>query len=135
MPCDIAEESIVATLQAGIPGLTAVYVFGSRAHGVARVDSDLDLAISAEQTVDAASLWMHGQALAAQLGCDVDLVDLRAVSTVLQYQIITGGRLLWACDARAALYESFILSEKIALDAARAGLIGDIAREGKVYGR
>jgi len=62
----------------------------------------------------------------------VDLVDLRTASTVMQYQIITTGERLWARDGQAALYESFILSEKTALDTARAPLLQDILRTGKV---
>ena len=77
----------------------------------------------------------RSQQLANVLGCDVDLLDLRAVSTVMQYQIITTGKVLWAKDAQAAIFESFILSEKTALDEARAGIIIDIQRKGTVYGR
>ena len=50
-------------------------------------------------------------------------------------RIITSGRRLWEKDSRAALYESFILSDKTALDEARAGVLLDIQREGQVYGR
>ena len=51
----------------------------------------------------------------------------------MQYQIITTGARWWAKDAQAALFESAILSEKTALDTARAGLLGDIALRGSVY--
>ena len=60
--------------------------------------------------------------LAATARCHVDLLDLRASSTVMPYRIITTGQRLWARDSQAALYESFILSQKTALDEARAGL-------------
>jgi predicted nucleotidyltransferase len=131
----VAEHEIVAHLQSGIAGLQAIYLFGSHAQGLAGPDSDLDLAILVAGTVDAIVLWELAQRLAADIDSEVDLVDLRSASTVMQYQIITTGRLLWARDAEAALYESFILSEKTALDSARAGLMADIAREGTVYGR
>jgi hypothetical protein len=52
----------------------------------------------------------------------------------MQYQIITTGARLWERDLQAALYECAILSEKTALDEARAGLLADIEREGRVYG-
>lgn len=35
----------------------------------------------------------------------------------------------------AGLFESFVLSEKLALDATRAGLVSDIEKKGTVYGR
>jgi hypothetical protein len=63
------------------------------------------------------------------------LLDLRAASTVMQHQVITGGQRWWAKDAQAALFEAAMLSEKTALDTARAGLLEDIQKEGKVYGR
>ncbi|MEO7161227.1 MAG: nucleotidyltransferase domain-containing protein, partial [Polaromonas sp.] len=65
--------------------------------------------------------------------CPVDLLDLRAASTVMQYQIITTGQRWWVSDAQAALYEAAILS-KTALDSARAGLLGDIQKRGSIYG-
>ena len=53
----------------------------------------------------------------------------------MQYQIITTGQRWWALDAQAALFEAAVLSEKTALDAARAGLLADIQQRGTVYGR
>ena len=50
--------------------------------------------------------------LAIALGCDVDLLDLRA-GTVMQYQVITTGQCLWAQQPAAGLFECFVLSEKL----------------------
>ena len=129
------EALIVRRLQQALPGLLAVYAFGSRARGEATSDSDLDLAVLVEGKADPVQLWELAGELADIAGCTVDLLDLRQASTVMQYQIVTGGRRLWAKDVQAPLYESFILSEKTALDTARAGLLEDISREGRVYGR
>ena len=52
----------------------------------------------------------------------------------MQYRIVTTGQRLWARDEQAALYETFILSQKTALDEARAGLLDDIQKTGTVYG-
>ena len=67
--------------------------------------------------------------------CPVDLLDLRAASTVMQHQIITTCQRWWAGDVQAALYEAAILSEKTALDTARAGLLDDIQKRGSIHGR
>ena len=72
--------------------------------------------------------------LADIAGCAVDLLDLRAASTVMQYQVVTQGERWWAQDTQAAMFESAILSEKTALDTARAGLLADIRERGTVYG-
>ncbi len=59
---------------------------------------------------------------------------MRAAFTVMQYQLITTVQCWWALDAQAALFETAILSEKTELDTARAGLLSDIQKRGKVYG-
>ena len=79
-------------------------------------------------------LWELASQLADVVGCPVDLLDLRAASTVMQHQVIMQGTRLFARSPGAGLFECFVLSEKTALDAARAGVLGDIARQGKVYG-
>ena len=127
-------ERIVPALQSPLPGLLAIYGFGSRVQGTAGPESDLDLAVLVEGYADPLLLWSLSGDLADVAGCDVDLLDLRAASTVMQYQIITTGQRWWARDAQAALFESAILSEKTALDTARAGLLGDIQERGSVYG-
>lgn len=73
--------------------------------------------------------------LADVAGCPVDLVDLRAASTVMQHQIITRGECWWSAGLPADLFALYVLDEKMNLDAARAGLLQDIAERGSVYGR
>lgn len=127
-------DSIVQTLQTGVPNLLAIYAFGSRVQGTAGPNSDLDLAVLVAGYAEPVALWKLANELAELAGCSVDLLDLRAASTVMQYQVVTGGERWWAKDSQAALFEATILSEKTALDAARAELLDDIQKEGKVYG-
>lgn len=122
-------------LKEAVPSLSAVYVFGSQVTGHATAESDLDVALLADDDLSAETLWELSSDLAVLVQCDVDLLDLRVASTVMQYRIITTGKRLWAKDSQAALYESFILSQKTALDEARAGLLQDIQTTGTVYGR
>ena len=127
-------EAILEATREAIPSLSALYLFGSQASGDAGPESDLDLAILADSPPDEVGLWQLSGQLANLAGCPVDLLDLRAASTVMQYRIITTGRRVWARDSDASLYESFILSDKTALDEARAGLLDDIRRTGTIYG-
>ncbi len=127
-------DDLVAALRAAIPSLAGVWIFGSGARGDAGPESDLDLAILADQAPDTVALWELAQRLADRAGRPVDLLDLRAASTVMQYQVVHGGRRLWARDVGAGLYECFVLSEKTALDEARAGLLADIAATGTIHG-
>lgn len=124
----------IAFLRQQLPNLLAVYAFGSQIAGTAGPDSDLDLAVLVPGKVDPLRLWELAGVLSEQMSCPVDLVDLRAASTVMQYQIITRGERWWARDAQAGIYEAFILSEKTALDEARAGLLQDIRERGSVHG-
>ena len=137
LPAPLSLEGIERTvhlLQAQLPGLLAVYAFGSRVHGVATPQSDLDLAVLVAGYADVHQLWSLSGELADVAGCPVDLLDLRAASTVMQYQVITQGVRWRARDAQAAIFESAVLSDKTELDAARTGLLADIQQRGSVYG-
>ena len=127
--------AIVYMVRARVPDLLAIYAFGSRVQGTAGPDSDLDLAVLVAGYADPLALFALAGDLADIAGCPVDLLDLRAASTVMQDQILRGGERWWALDGQAALFEAAMLSEKTALDAARASLLADIEKRGKVYGR
>ncbi|HIJ84540.1 MAG TPA: nucleotidyltransferase domain-containing protein [Magnetococcales bacterium] len=132
---DTVVRSLLEGLRQRFRDLLAIYAFGSRVSGNAGPESDLDLAILVEGKADSVALWHLAGELGDLTGCPVDLLDLRAASTVMQHRIITTGERLWARDHQADLYESFILSEKTALDEARAPLMAIIQREGTIHGR
>ncbi|HRH76956.1 MAG TPA: nucleotidyltransferase domain-containing protein [Cellvibrionaceae bacterium] len=127
--------AIIQHLQAQLPNLLAIYAFGSRVQGTHNAHSDLDLAVLVAGYAAPLHLWSLAQTLSDITHCPVDLVDLRAASTVMQYQIITTGECWWQLDVQAGIYEAFILSEKTALDTARAELLADIQKTGSIYGR
>lgn len=128
-------QALLTHLQDRFPDLLAVYLFGSHAQGTAGPDSDVDMAVLVPGEIDPMQLWQIAGDMADIAKVPVDLIDLRAATTVMQYQIVTRGQRLWAKDVQPGLYESFILSEKTAFDAARAGLLKDIQEKGTVYGR
>jgi len=129
------KEIILKRVQDRLPGLLALYAFGSRIQGHAGANSDLDLAVLVAGYADSLLLLDLAGELADVACCAVDLLDLRAASTVMQYQIITTGVRWWQKDSQAAFFEAAILSEKTALDEARQTLIDDIQHRGSVYGR
>lgn len=130
----VPRADIVTLLRETLPTLLAVYAFGSRVRGTANADSDLDLAVLVEGYADPMQLFALAATLADALGYEIDLLDLRAASTVMQYQVLQGER-LWAKDTAAGIFEAMVLSEKMALDEARAPLLQDIDERGYVYGR
>ena len=129
------QQIILKRVQDRLPDLLALYAFGSRIQGQANAESDLDLAVLVAGYADPLLLFDLAGELADAAGCTVDLLDLRAASTVMQYQIITTGVRWWQKDSQAALFETVILSEKTALDEARQTLIDEIQHRGSVYDR
>lgn len=106
-PAD-SHSIIVAILRDAVPGLTAVYLYGSRAHGgrYASPTSDYDVAFHAEGRgpLTGRARFDLANALADALHVDsVDLVDLRAhVGHVLRMSVIDGER-LWTSDPEASM--------------------------------
>jgi predicted nucleotidyltransferase len=130
------EEALVGLLRSRSDGLLAVYAFGSRVQGTAGEGSDLDLAVLVKGYVDPLVLWEIASEAADIAGCPVDLLDLRRASTVMQQQVLVNGERWWAVPGdEAGLFECAVLSEKLELDRARAPLLRDIERDGRVYGR
>lgn len=128
---------ILSLLQQRLPTLMAAYAFGSRIKDAgmhANPESDLDLAVLVEGYANPVLLFEIAGELADIAHCHVDLLDLRAASTVMQSQILTQGQRLWAKDIRAGLFEAAMLNEKIYLDQARQGLIHDVMERGSIYG-
>ena len=126
--------SIVRTILAEFPECMAIHVFGSRVSGHADQGSDLDLAILLPGYANPARLWNLSEKLVSMVGCEVDLIDMRAASTVMQHRVLMTGRRLMAKQPEADLFECFVLSEKTALNEARAGLLQDIGIRGRIYG-
>jgi predicted nucleotidyltransferase len=126
---------IVAMIRARLPEAIAIYAFGSQTQGTADRESDLDLAVLVAGYAEPLALWDAAGSLADVAGCPVDLLDLRAASTVMQYQVITTGQRLWSAGVQAGLFECFILSEKTALETARAPLLEDIQSTGIIHAR
>ena len=131
----INRAALIRILQARMPDLLAIYAFGSRIQGTAGPHSDLDLAVLVAGYAEPLALFELAGELADVAGCPVDLLDLRAASTVMQYRILITGERWWAQDAQASLYEAAILSEKTNLETARAGLLADIRQRGTIYDR
>ena len=125
---------LVAAIRARFAQVIAIYAFGSQVAGTAGADSDLDLAVLVPGYADPLVLWDLSGALADIAGRPVDLLDMRAASTVMQYQVLMTGTRLWSAGLEAGLFECYVLSEKTALDTARGPLLADIQASGKVDG-
>ena len=80
------------------PKLVLALVFGSVARGQASADSDLDIAVSAQQPLTVTEIIEIIASLAERIGRPVDLVDLSVVAEPLLGQIVRHGRRLLGGD-------------------------------------
>ena len=128
-------QVIVDALMKALPDLIAVYRFGSRVSGHGRRDSDLDLAILCPRSLPSWRRYALQQDLAGLLRQDVDLIDLRSVSTVMQMQVISTGEILLTRDEGVrASFEVYVFSAYARLNEERHGILADVLARGTVYG-
>ncbi len=109
------DTSITQQIQqvfAAYPNIHTVIIFGSIAADSARVDSDLDVAVSAGKPLDAQTKMQLIADLAMTLGRPVDLVDLTTVGEPLLGQILVHGRRVLGNDgAYATLLNRHLLNQ------------------------
>ena len=126
---------VVDVLRQALPGLIAAYRFGSSVTGTGRPGSDLDFAVLPVHRLDAVARFDLQERLAGALHGDVDLVDLRAASTVMASQVVSTGLLVYEGDASARhVFEDFVYGRYARLNEERRGIVSRIAAEGTVYG-
>ena len=100
-----------------------IYLFGSRAHGLASSQSDIDIAILGKAKFDPVARWKMQSELEIALKNDVDLVDLLSASTVMQNQVIHHGICIYDAANYAALFEMQVMSMYQHLNDERAGIL------------
>lgn len=117
-----------------VPDAEAIYLFGSRADGRARADSDLDLAVLGAVPLSPLCRFEMQRELSARLGHDVDFVDLYSASTVLKLEVVTRGQRIYRRDADRTLeFEARVLGEYAELMDATRDLHMAVRERGRVY--
>jgi len=133
MPLDLI--ILVNKIRAALPGVVAVYLFGSSAAGEDGAQSDIDLAILNRSPISSVACWDLAQDLASEAGRDVDVVDLRAASTVMRAQTIANGHRLYCANERECTeFEDYVFSAYARFNEGWRGILQDIRRRGSVYG-
>ncbi|GAB4365620.1 MAG: type II toxin-antitoxin system antitoxin [Methylohalobius crimeensis] len=133
-----AENEIVRTVLAAFPATQAVYLFGSWGTENEWLDSDVDIAVllPPETAKKAGSLALSElrYALERLLDRNVDLINLRQVSTVFQKEIVMADRRIFRGDRYAAdEFEMLVLSFYQKLNQERAEVLADGLRSGRFY--
>jgi uncharacterized protein len=130
--------AIVDTIRTHSPNVQAVYLFGSYGTEQQWPDSDADIALllPPDEAKRAGSLVMSElrASLERLLGKDVDLINLRRVSTVFQKQIIQADRRIFCADPYAAdEFEMLVLSFYHKLNEERAAVMAEGLSSGRFY--
>jgi uncharacterized protein len=131
-------DVIVRCVTSAHPEVEGIYLYGSRAGGQARRDSDLDVALllpaATAKAVGSLAMSELRFRLEESLGQTVDLVNARAAPIVLQKEIIAGGIPVFATN-RPLLdqYEMLVLSLYGKLNEERKGILQDFAATGQAY--
>jgi len=131
-------ETLVKHILAALPDTQAIYLFGSAAAGRMRNDSDVDVAVLLPHMRAKAlgNLALSDLAfdLMKVLRRDVDLINLRLASTVLQKQVIEHGVVLFCADEYAREeFEMLTISFYQKLNEERAGILKSLEEDKGVY--
>ena len=131
-------EAIVRIILQHYPAAQAIYLFGSYGTADEWPDSDVDIAmlLPPDEAKRAHPVAMSDLALALGhlLGKDVDLINLRQVSTVFQKEIIMADRRIYCANSYAAdEFEMLVLSLYQKLNEERAEVLAEGLRSGRFY--
>jgi predicted nucleotidyltransferase len=130
------DAEAIRIIREAIPDVIAIYRFGSTVQGPTHGESDIDLAILAPALLDPVRRFELQERLAVALRRNVDLVDLRAASTVMRMQVISQRTLLDVSDRSVQeSFEDHTYSAYARLNEERKGILEQVRREGTVYDR
>lgn len=117
-------------LSAALPDAWAIYVYGSFARGDSGPGSDLDLAVllpRGQKIPDRLSLMAT---VAAQVGCDVDIVNLREAGLDLIHELLRDGQTLHIrCPDEVLGWEAERMSEYAEFNPRRADIVSRYLQE------
>ncbi len=135
---ETTQKAIVEIVLAHYPAVQGIYLFGTHGTEYERPDSDIDIALllPPEQAKKERDLVLSQcrRDLEDALHREVDLLNARQVSTVLQKEIIGSATLLYCADRYAVdEFEMLVLSFYQKLNEERAGVLAEGLASGRFY--
>ncbi len=133
----LIHKKIVEIVLKFYPKVQAIYLFGSYGTENEWADSDVDIALLLPHEVTIKPLdpilLKCKDKLEILLRRDVDIVNVRKVSTVFQKEIIMTGRLLYCTDKyKVDEFEMYVLSFYQKLNEERAEIIDSIIKDKRI---
>lgn len=108
---------------------------GSFSRGEGREDSDIDLGIYTDEIIDNYLLFTAGNELAFEVKRDIQIVNLKDISTVFAAQIVGTKEVLYCEDEKLmATYDIRIFKDYAKLNEERKVILDVIVRDGRIYG-
>ena len=131
-------DPIIAAIQAAYHNVQAIYLFGSYGTRDEWPTSDVDIALllphGCARSAGSLALSEVRFTLERLLHRDVDLINLRLVSTVLQKEVISADRRIFCADAYAVdEFEMMTLSFYAKLGDERRGILEQFRETGRAY--
>ncbi len=131
------ETQIVEIILKRYPEVQAIYLFGTYGTEDEWPDSDVDISLlfspAAAKGIENLFMGDCRREIGSFLKKDVDLINLRMVSTVFQKEIIANGRLIYFADRYAVdEFEMLVLSYYQKLNEEREGILEEISHSGRI---
>ena len=112
-----------------------IYLFGSFAKGEGREDSDIDVAIHVDGKIDEYELFILANELSFIVKRDVQLINLKNISTVFSAQIVGTREIIYSIEENKRIeYEIRAFKDYAKLNEERQVVLDAIKKDGKIYG-
>jgi predicted nucleotidyltransferase len=130
-------DAVVSKTLKHYPSLEAIYIYGSFATGEVVKESDVDIALlfpPLDQPSKHLCITDLHEELEGYFSREIDLVNLRRVSTILQKEVIFCGERIYTDGTSAAdEFEIVVMSMYQHLKEETADIIEDALRTGRFY--
>ncbi|MFH1077390.1 MAG: nucleotidyltransferase domain-containing protein [Pseudomonadota bacterium] len=132
------QEKVIQAILVCYPDLQAIYLFGTYGTDDMQDKSDVDIALllGHKKSKEAGTLIMSDLRLELEtiLKREVDLINLRAVSTVFQKEVVETGRRIYCADEYAAdEFDMLTMSYYQKLNEERAGILQEVLSSRRFY--